>query len=206
MFDGFRAWRADQALDRLFLRYDMLPENPLVLDFGGFAGEWTDQVLSHRPGATSHIFEPHPKFAAALRSKFQGNDKVIVHDFALGATAGTLTLSDAGDASSALGGQDGAFTAAIVPVAGFFETEKLDHVDLAKINIEGGEYDLLPALIDSGLIARIDRLRVQFHLFGPELVAKRDDIRAALEKTHDCVWSYPFVWEEWRRRDPGVKA
>lgn len=73
----------------------------------------------------------------------------------------------------------------------------IPHIDLAKINIEGGEYDLLPALADQGALCRIRRLLIQFHLFQPDFIAKRDVIRDKLAETHGCVWEYPFVWEEW---------
>ena len=73
-------------------------------------------------------------------------------------------------------------------------------IDLMKVNIEGGEYDLLPALIDAGIMPRIGILQVQFHLFSADDIPRRDAIRAHLAQTHDCDWSYDFVWEQWSRR------
>ena len=97
---------------------------------------------------------------------------------------------------------DGALSGEVRPVTAFFDAQGIDHVDLAKMNIEGGEYDLLPALIDSGLMTRIDRLQVQFHLFEPSLAQAREAICEGLAKTHSRAWCYPFVWEEWRRLSP----
>ena len=170
---GMKAWKADKASDSHLLQYDDLPQQPVVLDIGGYEGGWSDVVLAVRPAAIIHIFEPHPGFAKELRRKFSTNSNI-----------------------TAKSGQT--YVAEVRSVADFFATSELQSVDLAKINIEGGEYDLLPGLIDAGLIGRIKRLQVQFHLFDPSWSADRDAIRAQLAATHSCAWCYTFVWEEWR--------
>jgi len=196
---GMKAWKADKAQHSHLYTYDSLPERAVVLDIGGFEGGWSDIILARCPTATIHIFEPHPVFAERLRAKFQGNSDIHVYEFAIGSKQDRLSLSDSGDASSSFG-SDGTqgYDAEIRPVSEFFEAGNLKTIDLAKINIEGGEYDLLPGMIDSGVIGQIDRLQIQFHLFDPSLVAERDAIRERLSETHTCAWCYPFVWEEWR--------
>lgn len=196
---GMKAWKADKASDSHLLQYDDLPEQPVVLDIGGYEGGWSDVVLAVRPAAIIHIFEPHPGFAKELRRKFSANANITVHECAIGAQPGQITLSDSADASSAFGAKSGqTYVAEVRSVADFFDASGLQSVDLAKINIEGGEYDLLPGLIDTGLIGRIKRLQVQFHLFDPSWSADRDAIRKQLDATHSCAWCYTFVWEEWR--------
>ncbi|MGH8977302.1 MAG: FkbM family methyltransferase, partial [Acidimicrobiia bacterium] len=73
-------------------------------------------------------------------------------------------------------------------------------VDLCKVNIEGGEYDLFDRLIETVWLARIRILLIQFHEWHPNAYARRRAIRRAFSRTHDEVWDYPFVWEMWRRR------
>lgn len=197
--DAFRRWKRENGVARLH-DYTDLPEGAVVFDIGGFRGEWTDRILAAQPRARVHVFEPHPGFAADLRGKYSDDARVTVHELALGPADGTLALSDAGDASSAVAAHDRRFEAPVVAVTRFFAEQDIAHIDLAKINIEGGEYELLPALAATGLIARVGRLQVQFHLFAPEMRAERDAIRAQLEQSHDCRWCYPFVWEEWRLR------
>ena len=197
-YDAFRAWRREDGRTRLF-DYGWLPDGAIVFDFGGFRGEWTEMVLENAD-CTCHVFEPHPRFAADIKDRFAGKPNVIVHGFALGSQNGTLELSDEGDASSSVAAHGKSFEAPIHAAAEFFAQNNIPDIALAKINIEGGEYDLLPALIETGAIRKIDRIQVQFHLFAPEFVEMRDRIRKSLAKTHDCAWSYPFVWEEWHRR------
>ncbi len=197
-FDAFRQWRRDDGVQRLndlsFLR-----DGDTVLDFGGFRGEWTAAAL-RQAKVSAHIFEPHPGFASALKTRFARQENVHVHDCALGRANGTMTLSDAGDASSSVAEADRGFDVQVIDARDFFDAHDLHDVALAKINIEGGEYDLLPALTGSGTIAAIARLHVQFHLFAPEFEARREAVRAGLRDTHDCLWEYPFVWEAWQRR------
>lgn len=195
-FDAYTAWRQENGQARL-TDYTYLPEGAVVFDVGGFRGEWTDTVLAQCPTAHVHVFEPHPGFAETLRQKFQNDDRVSIHELAIGSTNGTMELSDAGDASSAVADHGKSFTATTQNVGKFLSEQDIDRIHLMKVNIEGGEYDFLPALIDTGAINIVDRLQVQFHLFEPGMQPLRDTIRQNLETSHTCTWCYPFVWEEW---------
>lgn len=74
----------------------------------------------------------------------------------------------------------------------------VEEINLIKINIEDAEFDLLPEMIDSGLIKRIKYIQVQFHNFVAGAVDSRLRMRSSLEKTHNEMWNYEFVWESWR--------
>ena len=43
----------------------------------------------------------------------------------------------------------------LIDAAEFLQKQKIENIDLMKINIEGGEYDLLTHLIDIGFIENI---------------------------------------------------
>lgn len=196
--NGLQKWTAENGQARLFELPDLRPGD-VVLDFGGFEGNWADRM--HRDhGCTVHVFEPHPRFADRLEARFATVPDVHVHRFAVGSEEGVLTLSDDGDASSAFqtGGRtvEGRIRAAREV---FAEIGTADFA-LAKINIEGGEYDLLPALIDAGLLPRIRMIQVQFHLYVRDDLARRAALVGAIEGTHTPDWGYPFVWEQWTRR------
>ncbi len=198
-YDAFKAWRRDNAAERL-KSYSDLPTEPTVFDFGGYKGEWTDVVLADAPDAKVHIFEPHPRFAKELEAKYADKFRISVYPFALGSRDDKMHLSDADNASSSVADGGGNIEAPIHAVSRFFDAHQFSSIELMKMNIEGGEYDLLPALIDAGVMARVEKLQVQFHLFDEGFIPKRDAIREALSATHDCAWVYPFVWEEWRKR------
>jgi len=77
----------------------------------------------------------------------------------------------------------------------------LESVDLIKINIEGGEYDLVPRMIESGIVNKCKIIRIQFHDWIPGAFAMRKKIVKELSKTHEVEWSFPLVWESWIRKD-----
>lgn len=197
-YTAFRQWRAD-GMEQVRMQFDGLGPQSVVFDVGGFQGNWAADIHA-RYGAWVHVFEPHPVFAAQIRARFAGNARIVIHDHALGSTAGTLTLSDDGDASSSFRKATQTVTGRIEPVAAFFAGSDIPRIDLMKMNIEGGEYDLLPALAEAGILPRIGILQVQFHLYAQDDIARREAIRATLAKTHACDWSYDFVWEQWTLR------
>ena len=76
----------------------------------------------------------------------------------------------------------------------------IDRLDLVKINIEGGEFELLDRLHATGWLARTETLIVQFHEFAPDAYRARRRNRRQLAETHGCTWSYPWVYERWDRK------
>ena len=180
-------------------RYSDLKPGEIVLDVGGYHGNWA-QRMTELYGVTVHAFEPHPRFIQHMQDRFSDRADVHVHGYAIGSKAGKLDLSDDENASSALVSSGQTVSGDIRKVADVFEDLALREIAVVKMNIEGGEYDLLPALIATGLIAHINRLTVQFHQYTDAEVGARNKIREGLAKTHECVWDYPFIWEEWVRK------
>jgi FkbM family methyltransferase len=197
-YEAFKRWKRDR-MELRRVQFPSLGSTSVVFDFGGFEGNWT-AMIRDRYGASVQVFEPHPTFARQLQKRFAGDAAVTVHPFALGAHWGILHLSDDGDASSSFRSGTGGIRGEVRSVADFFADHPQDRLDVVKVNIEGGEYDLLPALIDSGVIDRIGVLQVQFHLFDPDDIGRRQQIRGMLARTHDCDLSYDFVWEQWSLR------
>lgn len=187
------------------LLYDLpIDDSAVVLDVGAFWGDWTTQVVD-RYGATVHAFEPAPPSVRRLERRFGDDPRVHVHGVGLGARDERLQLALSGPASSVYA-QEGTFGATEVEirdVAAVLNELGLDHIDVCKINIEGGEYDLLDRLAATGWLARIDHVLVQFHEWHPRAYQRRWRNRRALARTHDEVWCWSWIWEYWRRRPIG---
>jgi FkbM family methyltransferase len=198
---AYAAWLRDRG-DLWRMRVSGLGAGARVLDFGGYEGAWTDAIRRIH-GARVEVFEPHPRFAAALAARFASDRAVTVNPFALGEADGPLWLSDGSDGSSAVVGA--AAVQGQQRAAAAYFAEHPGAVALAKVNIEGGEYTLLPALHRADVLRQIEVLQVQFHLYKQDDIAARAAIRRMLEQTHRCDWEYPFVWEQWSlRRDRGA--
>jgi FkbM family methyltransferase len=179
--------------------------NNVILDVGGFIGDWASQMRS-RYGAVIHVFEPNPHLIEVLRKTFATDPGVTVHPFGLAGANGTLRMSLAGMGSSVYSDSPTNRTApehrdvSLRDVTEIFDELSLTEVALLKVNIEGGEYDFLERLIASGLHKRCHYIRVQFHDWFPNARRLRKQIVTELARTHDVEWSYPFVWESWRRK------
>lgn len=197
MYPAYRRWIADDGDHTLRLDYPLSSQS-LVFDVGGYKGEWCAEMV-RRYGCRVFVFEPVPSFAKALEKRFADSPLVHVFDFGLSDKDEEVEIAVAGDKSGIYRDDGDAVRARLRDVVGFLEEQGVERVDLAKINIEGGEFPLLRSLIDSGQIAMFVALQVQFHSFVEDAVRHRKRILQQLEATHRPTWSYPFVWENWVR-------
>jgi hypothetical protein len=101
------------------------------------------------------------------------------------------------DATSSFKKSGNASEIEIKKASSFIRNNKVSRIDLMKINIEGGEYELLEELIKEGLVKSIENIQVQFHDFVPEAYSRMRRIQEALSQTHQLTFQYEFVWENW---------
>lgn len=197
-----KKWYADGGDYRFRFDYE-LDERSFVLDLGGYEGQWaSDLYARHR--CRIAIFEPVARFARAIEARFRKNSDIRVFAFGLGATSRTETIYLKGASSSSHKKQTQSEQIEIVDVRQWFEDHDVQAVNLLKVNIEGGEYELLERLISTGLIGRIDDLQVQFHNFLPDAPARMEELQRLMRATHTPTYQYRFVWENWRRNRNGV--
>lgn len=188
-------WRADKGDETLRLDYPLDSES-LVLDFGGYEGEWA-ATIHKRFGSRIVIFEAVPEYAEKIRNRFAGNNLLEVCAYGLGMTDRTEKIYMDSDGSSSFGKNGPSIDIRIADAAAWFQERGLPAVELAKLNIEGGEYELLERLIDNGITPRIKHIQIQFHTISPDSKERRKRIQDALAKTHELKWCYEFVWESW---------
>lgn len=118
------------------------------IDIGGYDGETTAKYLSRFPGGQALIYEPMPENIKKIESLFRGSDQVTILPVGLSnRNMNVKFLVDANRSSSLLAVNNDA--ASVTVDIKDVRLENLAHGDLFKIDIEGGEIDLL-----SGLIAK----------------------------------------------------
>jgi FkbM family methyltransferase len=188
---------ADGGDTRFRFDYDMARDS-LVFDLGGYEGQWASDLYA-RQRCRIEVFEPVAKFAAAIAERFRKNPDIRVHAFALGASTRAETLSVHGASSSAYKSKSATEEVRFVDVAQWFEEQRIHDVRLMKINIEGGEYELLERMLERGLAARVADLQIQFHNFSKDAADRMAAIQRGLAATHRPTYQYRFVWENWRR-------
>lgn len=192
-------WFKDKGDETLRLDYPLAPES-IVFDLGGYHGDFA-AAIHERYGCTVYIFEPVPEFHQICAKRFQGNSKIICLNYGLSSKDGWLNINLAENASSfktSSGSTGASLSVQLRSVVDFVRELGVKQIELMKINIEGGEFDVLPALIESGDIAKVNYLQVQFHNFVDQAQSRRNTIRKQLERTHAPMWNYEFVWESWQ--------
>lgn len=160
--------------EELRYRYD-LHTGDLVLDIGSYRREFADKIIKLY-GCKVECFD-----ALDNRAAWKYNGKLAMG----GDYLYTSIHSDIIDKEYFC-----------VDIAEYITSE----VALCKINIEGGEYELLGYIIDRGLIKNIKNLQVQFHyVAGVDCETLYNKLAEKLSLTHKQTWGVPFVWENWER-------
>jgi len=178
-----------------------LDAGSVVLDVGAYDGEWARRMLDRYP-CRVEAFEPDPTSFPRLLQRLGNEPRFRASQVALGRedTTATIALDLMGSSLYAPRGVFGSAPVEVRDVAAILDELGVDNVDLMKVNIEGGEYDLFERLIETGWVDKIDQILVQFHEWRPSAHARRRRIRRSLSRTHTEAWNYPFVWELWIRR------
>lgn len=184
------------------LLYELpIATNDLVIDAGGFQGEWTSKMLV-KYGCRSEIFEPIPAYSENLQRMFRDNRMVRVHSAAIGGYARITNFSMESDGSTEFhskGGSD-SIEVEVNDICTFIESIDEESVACFKLNIEGGEYEVLERIIDTGQVSLFKSLLIQFHRQPDGWKERYNNLTSRLSETHKIDWCYPMVWEKWVRQ------
>lgn len=198
-------WYKDEGDSSLRVQY-ALNENSVVLDVGGYEGDWAAEI-SARYACSIFIFEPVSIYISRLKNRFAANRKIHVLPYGLAATDQKVRFHIMDQSSGAFKEKEkysikteGVEEVSLKGYENACRESGINNVDLIKINIEGGEYELLEHIIKSGLIAQITDLQIQFHDFVENADQRMNSIKKELEKTHRLTYEYVYVWENWTKK------
>ena len=178
------------------LLYDLpVKSGEYILDGGGYMGEWTFRMVALY-GCRSVIFEPVPRFFDHCCRLFSQNSLVSVESAALGQSDTTGSMDLSADGSSLHGAGRGEIQVKVVDAAAAVDDIQ-GAVACLKLNIEGGEYDVLERLVDTGAISKCRSLLVQFHRQPEDWKPRYAALQSKLATTHKVEWKYEMVWERW---------
>jgi len=151
-----------------YVATDLLPAKPRVLSLGVGTDITFDQTLIANYSATVVACDPTPIARLTVQSsnlqppiyEFQS---VAVSDFDGSGVFEQLVL--AGKPSScyrlAKSTNDGKLTVSVRSIASVISEHFADRIDVVKMDIEGSEYEVIPALLSAG--ARPGQVLVEFH-------------------------------------------
>lgn len=200
-----KPWFEIQGDQTLRLDYDLNSES-IAVDLGGYVGDWSAQIAD-RYGSRILVFEPVRSYFEGIEQRFRDRDNIEVFNIGLGAKNEELDIHVNEDRSSIFGNPSSSWhhlnedtpgeRIRLQEAVGFFREHDIQRIDVLKINIEGGEYDLLTHLLDEGWVENIVNIQVQFHDFVPRAKARMRAIQERLAQTHRTTFQFEFVWENW---------
>ncbi len=196
-FQRVQPWVAVKGDKTLRLDYDLNPSS-VVFDVGGYKGEFASEIIE-KYNPTIYIFEPIREFFDIIKNKFSGNEKVNAFNYGLAGKDETLKISLSDNSSSVFLEGEKVETIELKSIVDFIRSHNITQIDLIKINIEGGEYELLESLLENDCITYFKNIQVQFHDFLFDNAKERmTKIQEQLSKTHELTYQYEFVWENWK--------
>lgn len=191
-----RKWFENDGDNQEWIYHD-LDSRSIVYDVGGYKGRFTSDIYTMYQCQQIHVFEPVKKYSKELKKRFNRNKNIIIHSFGLSDKNYLQNISNNKDCSSLyLKGKEYE-KIKLVKISDFLTKNKINNVDLLKLNVEGSEFDILENLIHSGKIKIFKNIQVQFHDFVPNAKKHMLDIERKLSKTHRLTYRYEFVWENW---------
>ena len=126
--------------------------SPVILDVGANLGESIESLLSSYPSAQIYCFEPSIKSFSMLKQKYSNHDSISLYCQALGNDRCSRWFNDNEYSFMSSFLELGAFGYGniinrrflqIRSVDSFFIAEKLSHIDILKIDVQGSELDVL---------------------------------------------------------------
>jgi FkbM family methyltransferase len=189
------------------LRYDYnFPASAVVMDIGAHHGEWASLFAPTHP-CRIFSYEPIPEFFHQARGRVFPLENVTLKNYGIGAKTELRTFRIKGDMTGPWADAGDTQIVNLVAIAQELRNLSEPEIALAKINIEGSEYDLMEAILDEGLAPRFRNLQIQYHGI-PDLNPQErwKKIRERLAETHTLEYGDPsmtFVdnsFEGWSRK------
>jgi FkbM family methyltransferase len=198
--EAHQRWCHDKGDEILRYDYDLNPRS-VVFDVGGFEGGFADKIYD-KFNCNVYVFEPIEKLCRAIRRRKRFcSEKITVFCEGLSNKTEKTMICEKGDGSSTILTEGGCLLEVqMTDINEVISRENIPFVDLIKINIEGGEFDLLEHMISTGTINRFYNIQVQFHTNIENCKDRYDNIREELSKTHELEWCYEWVWESWKTK------
>ena len=198
MDKSVRQWVDQNNEDKLRIYFYKTSHKDIIVDIGSYDGTWIAKFLKYHTGCKAVCYEPTKRFFNLLeKNTLDYSSRIKNHNFGLSNSNMTTTIDDQlGLAAKVNTGKE------IIKLKDIFkELSKYKKIKLLKVNIEGGEYQCIPRIIETGLICNIENLQIQFHSNGSKekTLNSYQEIFKSLSKTHSIDYFFPFIWENWRR-------
>ncbi len=187
------------------LRSINLRKGDIAIDCGANVGKVSSVLARH--GATVYAFEPNPVAFDALRAHFDGVENVHCINKGVYTEDSTMKMYlHEKSSEDPLGWSEGGSlieSKTNIDTDNYIEIEVIDlcrfienldgNVKVVKIDIEGGEIEVVPKLIETGVINSIGSVFVETHDDkNPQLREKTEQIREMIR--NNCLKNIDLNW------------
>lgn len=176
----------------------------IIIDLGCYVGNFANKI-SKKFNCKVHAFEPVKQFLSELEKK--QNKNIITYNYGLGSkdTTENIVIYEAGTTlekfvrefnpnASNYTANPPKVQIHIRNIIDVLDELNFPKIDLMKINIEGSEVEVLPLLMESEYINKIDYFQIQFHDFVDDAEQKYLKLKSDMSKTHDIYLDQPWKW------------
>ncbi|MCL4806240.1 MAG: FkbM family methyltransferase [Thermoanaerobaculia bacterium] len=156
--------------ERPYVRHITLPPNPVIVDIGGYIGDFSVYAVKHLGAERVVVYEPTQENFKLLQQNIEINrlaDRITAVNKAVSDSHEVMlnVRIQANDeihvSSYWYQGAERRRTQSVT-LQELFEEHQLEHVDLLKVDCEGGEYDIFPSLPDR-VLDRIGSIVFEYH-------------------------------------------
>lgn len=175
-------------------------EDSLVVEIGGYEGRWALEMCK-RYNPRMLVYEPQDwAFMKCKEALKEYHPKAIVLNFGLGTKTAWMEMGQWGtDGSSFIHIDATKPTGESRTVDAAQALHSCGEIDVMLMNIEGYEFQLIPYLVEKGIMKRVKYFMCQFHTFEDADEAKYLALRELLGKTMAVEWDYGKVLTCWRQ-------
>jgi FkbM family methyltransferase len=190
-------WINDKGDQTHNLNYP-LDEESVVMDLGGFKGNWASQIIDlYNPNV--YIIEPIFNYHNYMVNKFASNNKVKLMNVGI-SDQDREDIIFVNEDSSSLNSNGKTENIKLLTMKSICDKWNLKKVDLLQINIEGHEYLLLEHLVNEDILDKFKYIQIQFHQGIKDDFLRRKAIHENLKiRGFKNRFNYPFVWECWEK-------
>jgi FkbM family methyltransferase len=202
----FNKWFSENGDTRYRIHsYKNFLKEDIYFDLGAYNGQFAKKFYNvHK--CKIYCFEPVKQFYDKAATLLSNIDSAKCFNYGLGTKNEMLNICLKNDGSSfySIENNKNIELVKMVAIDNFINKKNIKNIKLIKINIEGGEYDLLEYCAQKNLINKFENIQIQFHKFIEHSYERREKIRKTLSKTHKLSWDFPFIWESWERKNNNV--
>lgn len=172
-----------------------LPSNPRIFDCGANIGMSVAYFLARHPDAEITAFEPDQTNLGFLRENHRRNNwRATIHAHALDKTVGERVWNTFGNTGTLVSGFRPELSGSGPTGTYVVRTERLSSfidgpIDLLKLDVEGAEHPIIQDLVETGKIASVLRLVMEYH---HHVVPNEDELGKLLQSLEEAGFGYDF--------------